>query len=186
MTRNSIPVKERILSTASKLFYEKGYNRTGINEILKESKVAKASMYEHFGSKDAIFLQCLQRMDEGLQNRVKPFIQKAKPGIDKVLSVFEFLESFCPEENFRGCWCLNTISEIPQDKTEILSEIRVQKARFRELIRKTVKENLPEVNECKVANQIYLLYEAAIIEAQIENDLWPVFSAKDTAKSLLS
>ena len=53
MTRNTNP-KDRILETASRLFYTQGYNATGINQILEEAKVAKASLYTHYGSKDEL------------------------------------------------------------------------------------------------------------------------------------
>ncbi|MBL4643684.1 MAG: TetR/AcrR family transcriptional regulator, partial [Flavobacteriaceae bacterium] len=41
-------VKDRIIETASDLFYNAGYNQTGINQIIAEAGVAKASMYQHF------------------------------------------------------------------------------------------------------------------------------------------
>ncbi|MFT6754704.1 MAG: AcrR family transcriptional regulator, partial [Urechidicola sp.] len=47
-------VKERIIATASDLFYNQGYNQTGINQIISEAGVAKASLYQHFRSKEDI------------------------------------------------------------------------------------------------------------------------------------
>jgi len=47
-------VKERILETVSRLFYFNGYNQTGINQIIAEAEVAKASMCQHFRSKKDI------------------------------------------------------------------------------------------------------------------------------------
>ena len=44
--------RERILDTATILFHQQGYNSTGINQIISEAKVAKASFYQHFKSKD--------------------------------------------------------------------------------------------------------------------------------------
>lgn len=45
-------VDQRILKTASTLFYQQGYDQTGINQVLKASKSHKASLYHHFGSKE--------------------------------------------------------------------------------------------------------------------------------------
>mgnify|MGYP003651832477 CR=1 FL=1 len=44
-------VRERIIGTASELFYNQGYNQTGINQIIDQAGVAKASMYQHFNCK---------------------------------------------------------------------------------------------------------------------------------------
>ena len=53
--------KERIIEAASRLFYFKGYNQTGINQIIAEANVAKASMYQHFRSKEDIAVAYLIR-----------------------------------------------------------------------------------------------------------------------------
>jgi len=68
-----ISVKERILETASHLFYEKGYNLTGINEIIEKAGVAKASLYSHFRSKEDICLAYLIRMDGNLVKDLRAF-----------------------------------------------------------------------------------------------------------------
>ena len=41
-------VKDRILDTASRLFYDQGYHITGINQIIEEAEIARASLYNHF------------------------------------------------------------------------------------------------------------------------------------------
>ncbi|HFK5573656.1 TPA: TetR/AcrR family transcriptional regulator, partial [Elizabethkingia anophelis] len=46
--------RERLLEAASLLFHTQGYNNTGINQIVIESKVSKASFYDHFKSKDEL------------------------------------------------------------------------------------------------------------------------------------
>ena len=52
--------KERILKTVDRLFYEQGYLATGINQIIAEAKVAKASFYQHFPSKEALVLEYIE------------------------------------------------------------------------------------------------------------------------------
>jgi AcrR family transcriptional regulator len=46
------PVQDRIMAAAADLFYRQGYRATGINQVIAESGVAKASFYDHFPSKD--------------------------------------------------------------------------------------------------------------------------------------
>jgi len=45
-------VRQTIIETASDLFYHNGYNLTGINEVIQEAGIAKATLYNHFKSKD--------------------------------------------------------------------------------------------------------------------------------------
>jgi len=49
MVTNS--VRDKIVSVAGRLFYEQGYNNTGINQVIDEAGIAKASLYNHFNSK---------------------------------------------------------------------------------------------------------------------------------------
>ncbi len=48
------PPRERLLEAATILFHRQGYNNTGVNQIITESKVSKASFYDHFKSKRRI------------------------------------------------------------------------------------------------------------------------------------
>ena len=176
-----LPVRDRLIETASQLFYEQGYNRTGINEILEKSGVAKASMYQHFRSKEEICLEFLRLMDHDFMVKLNQSIKNYPKGGKRVLSLFDFLLDFYHQDGFRGCWCLNTISELPKDDKQIMSEIRTQKDRFRAWIKKLVEDNLSIERPEILANKLYLLYEGAIVESQVYMQDWPIREAKEMA-----
>ncbi len=181
-----LPVKERLVQTASELFYEKGYNRTGINEILEKSEVAKASMYQHFRSKEEICLAYLQRMDAEFISDLKGYLESKSEGKERVIGLFDFLKEFYYRDGFRGCWCLNTVSEIPKDDEQINGEIKKQKNNFRAFIRKVVRENLQVDNEKRLADRLYLLYEGAIVESQVHMEVWPIEEARQMAQIIMA
>lgn len=185
MPRNPIPVRDRLIETASRLFYEQGYNRTGINQILEESGVAKASMYDHFKSKEDICIAYLREMDDQFSYNIKAFVSQKKQGTERVLGVFEFLEDFYNAENFRGCWCLNTMAEIPQDDKRIKEEIRKQKESLRVIIKNLVEENLAENKEESLPDQLYILYEGALMESYLHTSSWPISLVKSMASKLI-
>ena len=54
-----ITVKDKIVTTASALFYENGYNLTGIDQVIEEADIARGSLYYHFESKTGLLLACL-------------------------------------------------------------------------------------------------------------------------------
>jgi len=180
-----LPVKERLIKTASRLFYEQGYNRTGINEILKESGVAKASMYQHFRSKDEIGVEYLKNMNIGLMEGLESLLATKEKGTERVLGLFDFIHQFFQRDNFRGCWCHNTISEIPKQDSPMLNEIRLQRHGFRKFIARLLEENLPQLYSEELADQLYLLYEAAMLESQIFMQDWPITKARLIAEKLL-
>jgi len=174
-------VKQRIIETASTLFYEQGYNLTGINEIIKEAGIAKATLYNHFKSKDEICLAYLKHKNDAFIESLKAYIARAPSGKGRLLTLFDFLLQFYKEENFNGCWCINTVSEIPKEKEDIKAAIKHYKLQFMALIERAVEENLMLPSEVAIkmlARQIYVLYEGAIAESHLHQDAWPIESAK--------
>jgi len=60
---------QRLLDTASKLFATQGIRAVGIDQILRESGVAKASLYSSYGSKDALVIAYLNELDQADRKR---------------------------------------------------------------------------------------------------------------------
>ena len=56
--------RERILQTATRLFYEQGINVTGVDELAAAAEVSKRTLYKHFGNKEGVVTAYLQRFDD--------------------------------------------------------------------------------------------------------------------------
>ena len=177
-----------ILQTASDLFYEKGYNLTGINEIIATAGIAKATLYHHFKSKEALCVAYLESRDNTLLEAIKDYCKTKKPGNDQLLGILDFLSKFYNSGDFNGCWCFRTFSEIPQDNQQITNQIRKGKNSLLDLITQLVKENKPTLttaNQNKLARRIYLLYEGAVSESYLQGAEWPIKENKNMLKQIL-
>src|SRR6201995_2825832 len=60
---NSAEVRDRILRTASTLFYQRGVRAVGVDLVVEEAGVAKTSLYRHFRTKDDLIAAFLERED---------------------------------------------------------------------------------------------------------------------------
>lgn len=77
--------KEKIILTASKLFQIKGYNATGLNEILKESGAPKGSLYYYFpNGKEELALAAIKLSSEAITNRLKITLNEHKDPIEAI------------------------------------------------------------------------------------------------------
>src|SRR5699024_11982996 len=85
MTKQSNP-KQRLLETASELFYRQGYNNTGINQGIDEAGVAKASLYQHFGSKEELCIAYLEVKHKNWFEEVNQFISSEDNPKEKILA----------------------------------------------------------------------------------------------------
>jgi AcrR family transcriptional regulator len=158
--------KERILDTVSVLFHKQGYNATGINQIIEEAKVAKASFYQHFKSKEDLCVAFLNQRHDYWFGQLEKFVLDKKDSKSRVTASFDFLVSMNQKENFRGCSFLNILSEIPSDNTKVLSVIQSHKSDLRNYFKNLINNEL-------IADHVYLLFESCIIESQLfkSNDL---------------
>lgn len=180
--------KQKIIETATTLFYANGYNLTGINEIIAEAGIAKATLYSHFKSKEDICIAYLQYKNETFIEEIGEYCRSKKKGKEQLLAIFDFLSSFFQDNGFNGCWCLRTISEIPKENKLIRAEIQKEKKLFLELIHQLIRENFPKRSTAKVdilAREIYLLYESAVAESHLHQADWPIESATKIAKKLI-
>jgi len=179
--------KQHIIDTASKLFYKNGYNATGINEIIAESKIAKATLYHHFKSKENICIAYLEQKQTFFLEELKEFIDNCYSSKQKLLGIYDFLRELYRKGDFYGCWGIKTLGELPPENENVLKVIQNQKKeliRFLEEIVKEVIINISIAETERIAGGIYLLYESAITESHLHKNDWPIHLAKSITPSL--
>ncbi|WP_179353065.1 TetR/AcrR family transcriptional regulator [Winogradskyella vidalii] len=182
-------VKNRITETASFLFYKNGYNSTGINQIIAEAGIAKATLYNHFKSKEEICLAYLQHKNINFLGDFETFTMSKPKGKEQILAIFDFLQLFYQDKDFNGCWCIKTVSEIPKDNEMIRNEIQSQKNDFIAIIENLITNNLEQVKSEQVnslARQIYLLYESAVGESHLHQEDWPIVESKNLCEIIIA
>ncbi|WP_207514732.1 TetR/AcrR family transcriptional regulator [Longitalea luteola] len=181
--------RERILETAARLFYTQGYNNTGINQILEEAKVAKASLYQHFGSKDELGVHYLKAGREEWFGGLKKWTSAKNTPVQKLLACFDHLEYALQQHHFLGCKFINMLSEIGESSPLMSKEIIEHKGKLREFMKGFVTAALqgkPADEIEMIGDSIYLLYEGAIVESKIYKETWPVKRSKKMIKALLA
>lgn len=152
--------KERIVRTTFELFAKQGYNSTGINQIISEANVARASFYQYFKSKEDLCVEFLNVRHDYWFNELHQFISKKEDAKSKLISSFDFLIYMNQKENFRGCSFLNILSEIPTDNVKILNVIQSHKTDLRNYFFELMEDK-------DLSDHIYLLFESSIIESQL-------------------
>ena len=180
--------RNTIIRTASDLFYEKGYNLTGINEIIEKSGIAKATLYSHFRSKEELLLAYLDAKDQELLKNIKVFCENKPKGNDRLIAVLEFLIPFFNQENFNGCWCIRSVAEVPREKEKVRLKIKTNKKLFHQFLQALVEENRPKLGpeiQKQLTNELYLLYEGALTESHIHGEDWPIRTAIRLLKNIL-
>jgi AcrR family transcriptional regulator len=179
MRKNAI--RQDVVDTASRLFYKQGYANTGINQIIEESGVVKSSLYTSFRSKEDILMTYLETSGAATDEALKAASEKFETPKDKVLAVFDYLAELVQQKEYYGCNFLNIISEIPKDAQRVRNQIRKQKNGVRNLFASI----LQPVHKEDLADEIYTLFEGALIGNKVHDEVWPVISARKIVDRLL-
>lgn len=166
--------KEKILKTASYLFHKQGYNSTGINQIIEEADIAKATLYQHYKSKEELAIAYLTSRHTDWMKQLNEFIKKGKNTKEKLLLSFDFIVYMNEKENYQGCCFLNMLTEIQPENKNIYNVIINHKKNLISFFSSLLANKSPEFQK-----HIYLLFESALIETQLYRDSWPVNTAKE-------
>jgi AcrR family transcriptional regulator len=106
------PARQRILDTAFRLFYAHGLRGVGVDRIIAESGVAKATFYKHFPAKDDLAVAYLDRVDEVWTGQLRAAADAAGPDpADQLVGLFDALATACRRDGYRGCGFINAAAE---------------------------------------------------------------------------
>ena len=109
--------KRKIFQTAIKLFAEKGYENTGIEEITAVAGYAKGSLYYHFGTKEDLFDLLLEEGYKLLNNSIDIKFRKCENALDKLRAIIMVqIKSIIKYEEFVTVIINNTLGDTPRTK----------------------------------------------------------------------
>lgn len=134
--------KQRILETADRLFSDQGIHTVGIDRLISESGVTKATFYKHYGAKDKLIIEYLKNRHESVKSDVEPIVAAASTPVDALKELFALVERDTRREGFRGCPFVNAAAEYPDPR----HPVRVIVAEHRDWYTTTLADLLTELN----------------------------------------
>jgi AcrR family transcriptional regulator len=183
-TKPTSKARQRILETADRLFYEVGFRAVGIDRIIAESEVAKATLYVHFPSKDDLILAVLQHREHSSNEFFHSAMKRHAKAKGPLGPFFAALKEWFETPGFRGCAFQNAAVELADSSHPGTEFARGYKRRFGEFLRGLIEESVGE-KAAKLAPAVSLLVEGAIVTAAIEGKPDAVDVARDAATRLV-
>lgn len=182
------PGGQRVLDAASRLFYEHGIHAVGVDTIAEAAGVTKKTLYDRFGSKEALVVSYLQHRDARWREHVAAHLSSVpEPGPDRVLAIFDAAISWSDENSPKGCSAINARAEIGEgnDDHPVFPEVSRQKLWLLEVFEKLCTE--AQVSDPRaMAQAMMLLYEGAIVTVGMATFAEPFVLARTWAAVLLN
>ncbi|WP_432046249.1 MULTISPECIES: TetR/AcrR family transcriptional regulator [Streptomyces] len=176
---------ERILSTATALFNAHGVRGVGVDRIIAESGVAKATLYSHFRTKDDLVLAYLRGSDERWGGALREAAEAAGADPrDRLIGLFDALDSATERDGFRGCAFIRTAGETEPGTathTATVEHKRSVRAWLTELAREAGAAD-PE----RLATQLSVLVDGVMAAAALEPRPEFTEAAREAARALVA
>lgn len=187
--RNRPSPRERLLASATKLFTTEGIRVIGIDRILREADVAKASLYSLFGSKDALVIAYLQDLDDKWRQEWYELTEPMNDPEERILAFFDLCIRQEPAKDFRGSHFLNAANEYPRPETESEFGIIGAVQEHRRWCLQTMTDLLTQKNGypgTTLAAQLLIFIDGGLAGAKLAKDITPLKTARVLAQQLLS
>ena len=182
----SSPLKQRVLDTADTLFYAEGIRAVGIDIIIEESGIAKASFYRFFASKDALITEWMEMRDAAWRHWLEESVDLLAPDpSNRPLAVFDAIYARFRNPAFRGCAFQNTMVELARVDHPAAIAARGHKAAVISLLKRYLTEAGYESTADELALQFMQLIDGALITAVREQRPDAALRAKQMATMLL-
>ena len=159
--------RERLLKAANELFYAEGVHTVGIDRVIERAGVAKASLYNTFGSKDELVRAYLEGRHERVAQRISQYLEQSGTSRERLLAVFEAQGSLFAEPGFRGCAFVSASAESPGPAVTLAAE--EYRAWVRGLLTGLAREaGTPDPEG--LGRQLHMLYDGASLSARMDHD----------------
>ncbi|MGW4794014.1 TetR/AcrR family transcriptional regulator [Nonomuraea sp. NPDC004297] len=111
--------RSRLLNTATRLFYAEGIHAVGIDRIVVEAKVTRATLYRHFPGKEDLVLAYLAEVDRAIRGQADEALAARLPAADTIRALSEGITQGIQSPDFRGCAFLNAAAEYPDSASPV-------------------------------------------------------------------
>ncbi|GHI95191.1 TetR/AcrR family transcriptional regulator [Streptomyces olivaceus] len=105
--------RSRLLTTATRIFYAEGIHSVGVDRIIAEAQVTRATLYRHFTGKEELVLAYLGQADLGIRAQVEAARAGEETAAGEVRAVARSIADGIRSPGFRGCAFLNAVAEYP-------------------------------------------------------------------------
>lgn len=161
------PAGRKILEVAGVLFYERGIGAVGVDLIAAEAGTTKKTLYDRFGSKDALVAAYLTRREQRWEEFLDEWMRTRAPesGVGRVLAVLDAEEAWWGGSR-RGCAFVNAHAELGEGDhpgREVLREAKLRaRAKFTALL---AEAGIPDAEV--LGPRVHLVYEGAMVNLTV-------------------
>lgn len=176
--------RTRLIDSATRLFYEEGIHAVGVDRIIDEAAVTRATLYKQFGGKENLVLAYLRNEDEMLRALFAQAGAEVSEPAQLADAVIEGIAADIRLRHTRGCPFINAAAEYPDAAGAVRQLIDEHREWFRSTLQ-TVAEQAGLESPADVAASLVLLRDAALVGGYLDGDERVTPAFERTARSVV-
>jgi AcrR family transcriptional regulator len=178
--------RDRILRTAARLFHRRGIAATGIDRVIAEAGVAKATFYRQYRSKEDLVLAWIRDPATRWFDRVFERAERTARSPDEVIpAVFDAVADWLERDGYRGCPYLHTIAELAEVDPE--NHVRTAATAYLNEIREQLRDAAAAAGaDRSTGDPVHILLAGAIELAAASRSTAPIETAREATAQLLT
>jgi AcrR family transcriptional regulator len=182
--QSSVPARERILESAYALFSRSGIRNVGVDEVIEQAAVAKATLYRHFPSKEELVLAFLALREQRwtLEWVEAEALRRGEAPEEQLLAIFDAFDEWFHRDDFEGCSFINVMLEMGEVE-ELKRATSLHLENIRAIVRR-LAEQAQLRDPASFAHSWHILMKGSIIAAA-EGDTQAARRAKAVAVLLI-
>ena len=111
---------EKAMNAAMQQFWRDGYEATSLQDLLKAMGLSKSSLYQTFGNKHALFLNCLDNYQRTMSQEMSSKLDASESGMQFIQDFLnEVIEEASANTEIKGCMLVNTMNELSQQDQKV-------------------------------------------------------------------
>ncbi len=178
--------RDTIVEAAEALFYGRGIQSVGMDDIRTAAGVSLKKLYSVFPSKESLVTAVLASRHEVWESGIAHAVDLSTTPRGKLLAMYDFLEQWFGDASFRGCGFINAFGELGATSPAIVTIAREHKESFQRYVEGLVRATgLSGADAEELAAELALLAEGAQTTAAIAGTVTPAAIARRAATTLI-
>jgi AcrR family transcriptional regulator len=171
-----------IVEAAARLFYTRGIQAVGMDQLREATGMSLKKLYSVFPSKDALLIEVLNERMREWDAGIAMVAADAQTPRGKLLAIYDFLNLWFVQDDFRGCAFINSFGELGAISPEVAAVARAQKEKFQRYVADLVQQ---AGGPASLAAQLAILAEGAQTTAAISGTPDAAVNARAAAVILI-
>jgi AcrR family transcriptional regulator len=164
--RSDSPARRRVLDTATALFYAEGVHAVGIDRIIAEAGVAKATFYHHFPAKDELVRAYVERQSQLGQAAIARIGPRSPRTM--LLAIFDLIADAAGQPGYRGCPFVNAAAEYPDPASPVRKAVDDHRRWNRDLLRELLAAD-GHPDAARTADVLVVLSDGLLVSGELDD-----------------